>query len=144
MRTTMLALVLAVATATTVPAQDKPAAPPTQQHGFRLQLSPLYEPGYEPARELRLALWDSPMSRLELAAAREQWALINPGPSGTVVPFHGIRLPLRLNLESPAESLVLGPWSPGWERLTWQEKVAAGAQDGVLLWTLVELLGHLR
>jgi hypothetical protein len=119
---------------------DAPAPGPRT---FRLELEPLYVPGYEPARELRLALWDSSMSRLELAVSREQWSLRNPGPIGTVMPFQTIQLPMRLRLDSGAQPLVLGPWSPAWDRLTWQEKVAAGAQTGYLAWGLIEILRHL-
>jgi hypothetical protein len=132
------------AAAQEAPAAAAPAAAAPTQHAFQLQLQPLYDPRYEPARELRLALWDSPMSRLELTAAREQWALRNPGPTGTVIPFEGVQLPLRLHMESSAQSLFLGPWSPSWERLTWQEKVAAGAQTGVLALALVQVLSHIH
>jgi hypothetical protein len=144
MRVKTLWVAFALANAAFAAGQEPADAPASVVRTLRLGLEPLYLPGYEPARELRLAAWDSPMSRLELAAAREQWAVVNPGPSGTVVPFQGVRLPLRLNLASPAESLVTLPWSPSWGRLTWQEKVAAGAQDGVLIWALVDLLGRLR
>jgi hypothetical protein len=144
MREAILGVVLMLSLAPPAPGQEPPAPPPVE-HAFRLQLEPLHEPGYEPARELRLALWDSSMSRLELAVAREQWALRFPGPIGTAIPFASVRLPLRLDLTSPAESLrspFLGPWSPSWERLTWQEKVAAGAQTGVLALALVEIVRH--
>lgn len=143
MRATILVLVLAVAGAAAAGQESVPAAP-AERHGFRLQLGPLYQLGYEPARELRLALWESSMSRLELAAAREQWAVHDPGPTGMVIPFEGVQLPLRLDMTSPVRSLVLGPWNPAWERLTWQEKVAAGAQTGVLAWALVEALAHVH
>jgi hypothetical protein len=144
MRVTTLCLIVALAGATVAAEQPTPVTPAPPRSGFRLHLDPLYLPGYEPARELRLALWDSPMSRLELTAAREQWALRNPGPTGTVIPFEGVQLPLRLSMASSAQSLVLGPWSPSWERLTWQEKVAAGAQTGVLALALVQVLSHIH
>jgi hypothetical protein len=142
MRSALLGLVLVLVGTPLSAAQDQPDAPIQTHPAFRLQLDPLYLPGYEPARELHLALWDSPMSRLELAVAREQWALRNPGPTGAVIPFEGVQLPLRLSLESAAQPLVMGPWSPTWKDLTWQEKVAAGAQTGFVLWVLVEALGH--
>jgi hypothetical protein len=139
-----MALLLGAAAA---PAQQAPVAAPgpaPRTHGFGLHLEPLYQLGYEPARELRLALWDSPMSRLELAAAREQWSVRNPGPTGTVIPFEGVQLPLRLSMVSTSQKLVLGPWSPGWNDLTWQEKTAAYAQTGVLAAGIIEILSHLH
>jgi len=144
MRSALLGLALVLVGAPLSAGQDQSERPTETRPTFRLQLDPLYLPGYEPARELRLALWDSPMSRLELVAAREQWALRNPGPTGTVIPFEGVQLPLRLNLESGAQRLVMGPWSPTWKDLTWQEKVAAGAQTSVVLLVLAEMLGHIR
>jgi hypothetical protein len=145
MRIAILTLALLLAAAPFAAAQQSAAAPaPPPQRAFRLHLKPLYQPGYEPARELRLALWDSPMSRLELAAAREQWAFRNPGPTGTVIPFEGVQLPLRLSMASSAQTLVLGPWNAGWKDLTWQEKTAAAAQTGVLALGLIEALAHLH
>jgi len=112
MRSALLGLLLVLIGTPMSAGQDQPDAPTQTHPTFRLQLDPLYLPGYDPARELRLALWDSPMSRLELAVAREQWALRIPSPTGTLIPFEGVQLPLRLNLDSGAQRLVLGPWSP--------------------------------
>jgi hypothetical protein len=141
MRTAILGLVLMVAGAMPVNGQGTPAeARPV----LRLHLDPLYQVGYEPARELRLALWDSPMSRLELAAAREQWAFRNPGPTGPVLPFESGQFPMRLRLQSPAQTLLPGPWNPSWSSLTWQEKVAGGAQTGLVTLALIQLLGHIH
>ena len=135
-----LALVVAGAAA-----GQQPAETPAPQHpAFKLDLGPILLPGYGPARELRMALWDSPMSRLELAVAREQWAVRHPGPVGLVTPFDRTQLPLRLNFVSGAQSALAGPWSPEWRQLTWQERVAAGAQTGLFLWVLVEAARHVR
>jgi hypothetical protein len=137
-----LAVMLAGAPVALGQPTSTPAAP--THPVFKLGLDPLYLPGYEPTRELRLALWDSSMSRLELAAAREQWAFRNPGPTGPVLPFEGVQLPMRLNMVSGAQSLLLGPWSPQWQQLSWQEKAAAGAQTGVLAWALIQALAHIH
>ncbi len=144
MRVTVLCVALAVASTAFAAGQGGGDTPAPGPRTFKLELQPLYLPGYDPARELHLALWDSPMSRLELTAAREQWAFRNPGPTGTVIPFEGVQLPLRLNLDSGAQRLVMGPWSPTWQDLTWQEKVAAGAQTGVLALALVQVLSHIH
>lgn len=122
---------------------EEPAVQARPAHtSFRLDLEPLVRPGYGPARELRLAQWDCPMSRLELAVAREQWAARHPGPGGAVIPFQQGLAPFRLDLRSPAQPAILGPWSPQWTQLTWQEKVAAGAQAGLLAWVVVEAGRH--
>jgi hypothetical protein len=144
MRNALLGLLLVLAGASLAAGQDQAGTPARTRPTFRLQLDPLYLPGYEPARELRLALWDSPMSRLELAAAQEQWALRHPGSSGAVIPFEGVQLPLRLNLESGAQRLVMGPWSPTWKDLTWQEKVAAGAQTSLVFLALAQAFSHIH
>jgi hypothetical protein len=135
-------LAVTLAGAASAAGQEPADALAPGQRVFQLELEPLFVPGYEPARELRLALWDSPMSRLELAVSREQWSLRNPGPLGSVIPFQTNQGPMRLKLDSGAQPLVLGPWSPAWDRLTWQEKVAASAQAGFLAWGLIEILRH--
>ena len=142
MRITAFCLAVAVAGAAFAAGQEAPGAPAPGQRVFRLDLQALYLPGYEPARELRLAAWDSPMSRLELAGLREQWALRRAGPTGSVVPFQAGRLPLTLHLDPSVRSLVLGPWNSEWDRLTWQEKVAAGAQTSFFLFVLTEIARH--
>ncbi len=144
MKSALFGMLLVLGGTALAAGQDQPAAPARTQGTFRLKLDPLYLPGFDAAHELRLALWDSPMSRLELTAAREQWALRNPGPNGTVIPFEGAQLPLRLNFESGAQRLVMGPWSPTWQDLTWQEKVATGAQTSLVFIALVEALGHIH
>jgi len=144
MRVRILWFALAFASAAIAAGQEPADAPAANRRTFRLELKPLQVPGYEPARELRLALWDSAMSRLELAAAREQWALRNPGPTGSAVPFQAIQLPMHLRLDSGVQPVLLGPWNPAWGRLTWQEKVAAGAQTGLIAWTLVEMVRHVH
>jgi hypothetical protein len=144
MRVKILWLAVTLAGTAFAAGQDPADAPVPGQRRFRLELKPLTVPGYEPARELRLALWDSPMSRLELAVAREQWALRNPGPFGSVVPFQIIQLPTRLRLDSGAQPLVLGPWNSAWGQLTWQEKVAASAQTGFIAWAMIEMIRHVH
>ena len=144
MRTAALFLILAMAGAPFTYAQDGQAAPTSRHSAFRLNLEPLFMPGYEAGHELRLALWDSPMSRLELAAAREEWALRNPGPTGPVIPFQQLTIPQHLDFSSNAQRLLLGPWSGEWSQLTWQEKVAAGAETGVLALVLIEIARHVR
>ncbi len=143
MRIAILGVFLAVV-AGAVAAQQPAGAPAEPHPSFRLDLSPLVLPGYEPARELRMALWDSPMSRLELAVAREQWAVRHPGPVGLVTPFERAQLPLRLSFDSGAQSAFMGPWNPQWQQLTWQERVAAGAQTGLFLWVVVGAARHLH
>ena len=144
MRVTVLGLVLAVVGSTVAASQEAPETSAPAHRTLGLRLEQLYLPGYEPAHQLRLALWDSPMSRLELAVAGEQWALRHPGPAGMVVPPQQLHIPLRLSFDSAAQPLVMGPWSQGWDQLTWQEKVAAGAQTGYIFLALIQIARHLR
>lgn len=137
-----LLLPIAVAAAAQEPAKPV-AAPPARIGAFTLRLDALFSPRYDAARELRLGLWDSPMSRLELAAARELWAARSPGPLGIVPPVQHLELPLRLGFASDSQFGLWGPWSRGWNELSWQEKVAYGAQSGLLLWVVVEAARHL-
>jgi hypothetical protein len=142
MKITALCLVVAVAGAGFAAGQEEPGAQAPSPRAFKLDLQPLYLPGYEPARELRLVLWDSPMSRLELAVSREQWALRNPGPTGTVVPFQVAPLPLRFSWDRAGQLLVLGPWSPKWDKLSWGDKIAASAQTAFIAWTVIQMVRH--
>lgn len=144
MRSMVLAAVLFLAVSPLAAAQQAADTSRPDHPAFHLDLQPLFVPGYEAGRELRLALWDSPMSRLELAVAREQWALRNVGPMGAVVPFQQFVIPQRLDFATGAQRLVLGPWSRDWNRLTWQEKLAAGAETGLLALVLVEMVRHVR
>jgi hypothetical protein len=130
----------------TVPAvgQDE-SAPTSPQRQFTLGLDVLYSPRYEAQRELRLGLWDSPMSRLEFAVAREIRAARHPGPTGIVTPMSRIELPVRLGYGSAVPGgLLFGPWSPGWQDLEWSEKVAAGAQTAVILTFLAQAVHHIK
>lgn len=140
-RASVLIAVTAIGTAVAGAQTPTPAAPPKE---FRLALEPLLSPRYEPAREVRIALFDSPMSRLELAVAREEWSIRHPGPAGMVVSFQPLRLPRRFSLAAGAGNPFIGPWSAQWDRLTWQEKVAAGTQTGLLIALMVEILQHAR
>jgi hypothetical protein len=144
MKITAFCLVIAVAGTTFAAGQEEQGTKAPAQRTFKLDLQPLYLPGYKPAREVRMALWDSPMSRLELAVSREQWALRNPGPAGITVPFQAGPLPFRFNFDPAGQALVLGPWDSKWDQLNWQEKFAAGVQTGVLAMVLVEMVRHVH
>jgi hypothetical protein len=139
-------LFLAVVVAGAGVAAGQPTPPPAApaHPAFKMRLDPLYQPGYRPTHELRLALWDSSMSRLELAAAHEQLAFRDPGPTGAVTSFDGAQFPMRLKLVSGPQALLIGPWSPAWENLTWQEKAGAGAQTGAFGWALIEALAQIH
>ncbi len=141
MKIRALCLAVAVTGAAFAAGQEAPGAQAASQRAFKLGLRPFYMPGYEPARALHLALWDSPMSRLELAVSREQWTARNPVPAGGVVPFQASPLPFRLRFDS-AGRLVLGPWSSKWDQLTWQEKVATGVQTTYLVCVVLQIVGH--
>ncbi len=142
MKITVFCLLVTVAGAAFAAGQEGPGAQAPSRPAFRLDLRSLYLPGYEAAHELHLALGDSPMSRLELAVSREQWALRAPGPAGNVVPFQVAPLPFRFRADSTGQSLVFGPWNSGWDQLTWQEKVAAGAQTGFFALALIQMVRH--
>ncbi len=142
MKITAFCLVIAVAGAAFAAGQEAPGAQAPSPRAFKLDLQPLYLPGYKPAREVRMALWDSSMSHLELAVSREQWALRNPGPAGSVVPFQAGALPFRFNFDPAGQALVLGPWNSKWDQLSWQEKFAAGAQTTFLALALVQIVRH--
>lgn len=138
------ALALALVAAAPAAAQDG-SAPPSPQRQFTLGLDVLYSPHYEAQRELRLGLWDSEMSRLEFAVAREIRAARHPGPTGIVTPMSRIELPVRLGYGSAVPGgLLFGPWSPGWQDLDWSEKVAAGAQTAVILTFLAQAVHHIK
>lgn len=145
MRYSALCLVVALAGGTFAAAQEPAATPAPARRTLGLDVPHFGELAYQPAHELRLALWDSPMSRLELGLAREQWALRYPGPVGMVIPFQVAPLPLRFRMAADDVRLLLpGPWTPGWDRLTWQEKLAAGAQTTYVVWTIFEMFRHVR
>lgn len=138
------ALALALVAAAPAGAQDE-NAPASPQRQFTLGLDVLYSPRYEAQRELRLGLWDSPMSRLEFTVAREIRAARHPGPTGIVTPMSRIELPVRLGYGSAVPGgLLFGPWSPGWQDLDWSEKVAAGAQAAVIVTLFAQAIHHLK
>ncbi len=148
MRATWVLAIVAAASAVVASGQTAPEATPQStpeqqpKRQLKLSLEPLYSPSYKAARELRLALWDSSMSRLELAVAQEMWAGRNPGPTRLVFPLETMPPSMRLRFGSEGQPLLMGPWSKGWDKLTWQEKIGAGAQTTFVLWGLVEILGH--
>jgi hypothetical protein len=142
MKFTAFCLVIAVAGTTFAAGQEEQGTQAPAPRTFKLDLQPLYLPGFQPASEVHLALWDSPMSRLELAVSREQWALRSPGPAGILVPFQAGSLPFRFDFAPAGQALVLGPWNSKWDQLTWQEKFAAGAQTTFFAVALVQLVRH--
>lgn len=142
MRITALCLVFVVTGSAFAAGQQEPGAQAPSRGAFKFELQPLCLPGYEPAREVRLALADSPMSRLELAVSREQWALRNPGSTGSIVPLQAAPLPFRFRSGSVGQYLVPGPWSPTWGQLTWQERVAAGAQTAFIAWAVIQIVRY--
>lgn len=139
------AILLTFALVAPAVAQEK-ATPPDPGRQLTLGLGILNSPRYEAARELRLALWDSPMSRLEFGAARELWAARHPGPVGTVMPMPLVELPVRLNFSSPGQQSLMfaGPWSAQWNQLDWQEKVATSAETALFVVVLAKAIGAVR
>ncbi len=153
MRLTAFCVVVALAGAAFASGQggSGPQAPVRRDLGLGLKRADLarYEQALEDrwtdeeqAREERLAQWGSPMDRLMIGVGRELWAMRNPGPIGTVVPYQVTVLPVAFRVAPRSELLLLGPWTRQWDRLTWQEKVGAGAQTGLFAWTLFELMRH--
>jgi hypothetical protein len=141
-----VALLLTVMAVAPAVGQQEPSTPPQPGRQLSLGLDILNSPRYEAARELRLALWDSPMSRLEFGAARELLAARYPGPVGTVTPASIVNLPLRLNFSSPGEQklFLAGPWSAQWSELSWQEKVATSMETGLFLTLIAKAIGSIR
>ncbi len=153
MKTTAFFLVAALAATAVAAGQEATGPQARERRDFGLELKRLDLAGDERgreaglldaelAREDRMALWGSPMDRLMIGVAREQWAMRNPGPVGIVIPYQATSLPVAFRVAPRGELLLLGPWSRQWERLTWQEKVAADAQTGLFAWTLIEAMRH--
>jgi len=153
MKLTALCLVVAMAGAPFVAGQDLSGPQVPTRRDFGLGVKHLNVTGSMPAgegrwteeeqaREDREALRDSPMDRLMIGVGREIWAMRHPGPVGMVIPYQAMALPVAFRVAPRGELLVLGPWSRQWSELTWQEKVTAGAETGLLAWTLLEVARH--
>jgi hypothetical protein len=139
-----VAVLVLLATVAPCGAQATAGAATTPRR-LSLGLDVLRSPHYAAQRELRLGLWDSPMSRLEFSVARELRAARNPGPTGMVAPMSRIELPLRLSFTNGAPGgLLFGPWSPGWRELEFSEKVAYTAQTAVFLGILAQAIHHIK
>lgn len=119
---------------------------PAPQRRFSLGLEVLGSPRYDAQRELRLALWSSPMARLELAVARELRAAKHPGPVGLVLPSPWVQLPLHLDFGPPGQGRLglTGPWSEHWRELSWSEKAAATAETALFVAVIAQAIRQVR
>ncbi len=153
MKLTAFCLVVAMAGAPFAAGQEGPGAQGSNRRDFGLGVKHLDLAGSraaregrwteeEQAREERAALRESAMDRLMIGVGRELWAMRHPGPIGAVIPYQATALPVAFRVAPRGELLLLGPWSRQWSLLTWQEKVAAGAETGLVAWTLFEVARH--
>lgn len=124
-------------------AEEEEAAAAAQPRGFSLRLDTLTPGSYEASRELRLAMWDSPMARLDYAVTREMWAARMGGLPGRGAP--GMTA-LRMSV-APGSSprlILAGPWTEEWHDLAWQDKVAVTTQSALMIGIIAALVHNLK
>ncbi|MGV8039464.1 MAG: hypothetical protein AB2L07_05105 [Thermoanaerobaculaceae bacterium] len=109
---------------------------------FSLHLNTYPVGSYEASRELRLALWDSPMSKLEYAVARELWAAQMGSLPGRGNPG-STAIRMSVGPGRPPGLVLAGPWSQEWHELSWQNQVAVAAQSAVAIGILAALAHNL-
>ncbi|HPC82348.1 MAG TPA: hypothetical protein P5234_03100 [Thermoanaerobaculaceae bacterium] len=140
-RLATLVLVLLVG----VPAQalaQEASFPPAGPRTFSLHLNTYPVGSYEASRELRLALWDSPMSKLEYAVAREVWAAQMGSLPGRGKPG-STAIRMSVSPGGPPRLVLAGPWSQAWHELSWQDQIAVTAQSAVAIGILAALAHNL-
>lgn len=140
-RLTTLVLVLVVGVPALAFAQEATPAP-AEPRTFSLHLSSYPVGSYEASRELRLALWDSPMSKLEYAVAREVWAAQMGSLPGRGKPG-STAIRMSVGPGRPPGLVLAGPWSQEWHELSWQNQVAVAAQSAVAIGILAALAHNL-
>lgn len=122
-------------------AQESPPAS-GEPKAFSLHLDTFPIGSYEASRELRMALWDGPMGKLEYAVARELWSAQMGSLPGRGRPgMTAVRMSV-----SPGSSprLVLaGPWTAEYHDLSWQDQMAVAAESAVAIGILAALASNL-
>ena len=140
-RFSTLVLALMVGVPALAFAQEATVAP-AEPRGFSLHLNTYPVGSYEAARELRLILWDSPMSKLEIAVARELWAArMGSLPGRGVAGSTAIRM--SIGPGRPPGLVFAGPWSQEWHQLSWQNQLAVATQSAVAIGILAALARNL-
>lgn len=124
-------------------AQEEEAAAAPEPRGFSLRLDTLTPGSYEASRELRLALWDSPMGRLDYAVTREMWAARMGGLPGRGTPGM-TALRMSVGPGSSPRLVLAGPWAEEWHDLAWQDKVAVTAQSALAIGIIAALVHNLK
>ncbi len=146
----LLAPAIALAQAPVPPAQatPQPSAPATQQRSVTMNLNQLIDfneerghAEFDPA--WRREAWKDPMSHLEWAAAREQWAMQRGFIGGSGVPW-GVSSYLKLQPGVDPRLVLKGPWAADWHELTPEEKIGRLAETGVYAGLIIGLLHALR
>jgi len=141
------ALAWAQAPAPPAPVAPQPAAP-EQQRSITLNLNQLIDfkeerghAEFDPA--WRREAWKDPMSHLEWAVAREQWAMQRGFIGGSGVPW-GVSSYLRFQPGVDPRLVLKGPWAQDWHELTPEEKIGRLAETGVYAGLIIGLLRALR
>ncbi|HNX49900.1 MAG TPA: hypothetical protein PLS53_14820 [Thermoanaerobaculaceae bacterium] len=117
----------------------QPAAP----RAFSLDLESYPLGSYEASKELRLAVWDSPMTRLEFGVAREMYAARMGGIVGLGTPM-GAAFRMSVGPAAPARLVFAGPWSEQWHQLEWKDQLAVAAESAFVIGVLAAVAHNLH
>ena len=143
MRTTAVALACCLLTGLAVAQEPQTGAPAATPRTFSLDLRTYPLGSYEASRELRLAVWDSPMTRLEYAAAREMYRARMGGMAGIDTPMSAaIRMSVMPG--APARLVLAGPWSEQWHELEWKDQLAVAAESALVIGVLAALAHNMH
>jgi hypothetical protein len=127
-----------------VMAQEPDAgAAPAAPRAFSLDLDTYPLGSYEASKELRLAVWDSPMTRLEYAAAREMYRARMGGMAGIDTPMSAA-IRMSITPGGPARLVLAGPWSEQWHELEWKDQLAVAVESAFVIGVLAALAHNLH
>lgn len=143
MRTTAVALACCLLAGLAVAQEPETGAPAAAPRTFSLDLKTYPLGSYEASRELRLAVWDSPMTRLEYAAAREMYRARMGGMAGIDTPMSAA-IRMSVTPGAPARLVLAGPWSEQWHDLEWKDQLAVAAESALVIGVLAALAHNLR
>jgi hypothetical protein len=102
----------------------------------------LFPPGSDPFREMRLAAWDSPMSRMELIWRQHGMYGPNP-PGGYPSLLYPATMREEIGLDGKPHIVFMGAYGRDWKSLSPSEKAAAAAQSAIVLAAFFGLLNGL-
>jgi hypothetical protein len=143
MRVIATALVCLMLAGLVVAQEPDAGAAPAAPRAFSLKLDSYPLGSYEASKELRLAVWDSPMTRLEYAAAREMYRARMGGMVGIDTPMSAA-IRMSITPGAPARLVLVGPWSEQWHELEWKDQLAVAAESAFVIGVLAALAHNLH